>query len=86
MAARTLMLLIYIYKKFISPVLPRACRFYPSCSKYAYDAIELHGAPRGVPLAALRLLKCHPFNPGGYDPVPPLRKQIPAQKITEKVL
>ena len=86
MIKRPLMLLIYIYKKFISPALPRACRFHPSCSRYAYDAIELHGAPRGVLLAALRLLRCHPFNSGGYDPVPPLHKHGMAQKITEKVL
>ena len=85
MIKRPLMLFIYIYKKFISPVLPRVCRFYPSCSGYAYDAIELHGASKGVLLAVLRILRCHPFNPGGYDPVPDPYKHGPAQKITGKV-
>ncbi len=95
MVKKFLMLLIYIYKKFISPMLPRACRFYPSCSEYAYGAIGEYGAPRGVLLAIKRLLRCHPFNPGGYDPIPgsaePARSAGPAtraamQEITEKVL
>jgi hypothetical protein len=77
MVKKSLMLLIYIYKKFVSPALPRACRFYPSCSEYAYSAIGEYGAPRGVLLAIKRILRCHPFNPGGYDP-------IPIQKNTER--
>jgi len=61
------------YKKFISPLLPPRCRFAPTCSVYAMEAIEIHGALRGSYYAVRRLLKCHPFHPGGYDPVPPPR-------------
>lgn len=59
-----------IYKRIISPLLPPACRFYPSCSEYAADAIAKHGVLRGGILAAKRLVKCHPLHPGGFDPVP----------------
>jgi putative membrane protein insertion efficiency factor len=58
------------YKRFISPWLPPACRFEPTCSVYAMEAIERHGL-YGVWLALVRLLKCQPFHPGGFDPVPP---------------
>ena len=58
------------YKRFISPLLPPACRFYPSCSQYAIGAIQTHGALRGSWLGAKRLGRCHPFSKGGYDPVP----------------
>ena len=61
---------IRAYRRFVSPLLPHACRFYPSCSQYALEAVEKHGALRGGWLAARRLLKCQPFHPGGYDPVP----------------
>jgi putative membrane protein insertion efficiency factor len=64
---------IRLYKRFISPFMPPACRFEPTCSVYAAEAIETHGL-YGVWLALLRILKCQPFHPGGYDPVPP-RKQ-----------
>lgn len=70
MLKRPLMLLISIYKICVSPVLPPSCRFYPSCSDYARGAIDSHGALRGVALAVKRLLKCHPYHDGGYDPVP----------------
>ena len=63
--------LIFLYQRLISPLLPPACRFWPSCSNYAASAITIHGFWRGSYLAARRLLKCHPFHPGGYDPVPP---------------
>jgi hypothetical protein len=86
MTTRALMFLIYIYRNFISPALPRVCRFYPSCSGYAYDAIEQHGAPRGAALAVRRLFRCHPFNPGGYDPVPDPYEYVASQKNIEKVL
>ncbi|HEU4423861.1 MAG TPA: membrane protein insertion efficiency factor YidD [Pilimelia sp.] len=70
-AARLLVLPIIAYRRWISPALPARCRFYPSCSAYALEAIARHGALRGTVLAVLRLLRCHPFHPGGYDPVPP---------------
>lgn len=63
---------IVFYRKVISPLKPPTCRFYPTCSQYALDAIELHGPAKGSWLAAKRIARCHPFNPGGYDPVPPL--------------
>ncbi len=67
---QVLLLLIKFYQKFISPVKPHTCRFYPTCSTYAYQAIEKYGVYRGGRLAIKRVLRCHPFNPGGYDPVP----------------
>ncbi|WP_028610414.1 membrane protein insertion efficiency factor YidD [Paenibacillus harenae] len=64
---------IRFYRKVISPLKPPTCRFYPTCSQYALEAIEKHGAARGSWLAAMRIARCHPFHPGGYDPVPPVR-------------
>ena len=61
---------VRVYQLFLSPLLPSACRYYPSCSAYAIQAIERHGPLRGVWLAARRILRCNPFRPGGYDPVP----------------
>lgn len=61
--------LIRFYQKFLSPLKPPSCRFYPTCSEYAALAIEKYGAVRGLLLAVRRLLRCHPFNPGGYDPI-----------------
>ncbi|HYN97150.1 MAG TPA: membrane protein insertion efficiency factor YidD [Pilimelia sp.] len=69
-AARLLTLAIVAYRRWISPALPARCRFYPSCSAYALEAVGRHGALRGTLLAVWRLLRCHPFHPGGYDPVP----------------
>jgi putative membrane protein insertion efficiency factor len=63
--------LLWVYRRWISPVLPQVCRFYPSCSEYAQEAIESHGLVRGGWLAAVRLCRCHPLAPGGFDPVPP---------------
>jgi uncharacterized protein len=57
------------YKAVISPFLPPACRFTPTCSEYAYDAVRKYGALRGVWMGARRLSRCHPFHAGGYDPV-----------------
>lgn len=68
--ARMFQLVIRGYQRFISPALPPACRFSPTCSQYAFEAIGRHGAIRGLWLAVRRLARCHPWNPGGYDPVP----------------
>lgn len=65
-----LLMLIRIYQKTLSPFLPSGCRFYPTCSRYGYGAIEKYGAVKGGWLAIKRVARCHPFNPGGYDPVP----------------
>ncbi len=69
-AARLAVLGVRGYQRFIGPLLPRACRFYPSCSEYAAAAIGSEGLVRGAWLAATRLGRCHPFHPGGYDPPP----------------
>ncbi|HEX3253178.1 MAG TPA: membrane protein insertion efficiency factor YidD [Pyrinomonadaceae bacterium] len=66
---RVLISFLKVYKLAISPLLPPSCRFTPTCSEYAVDAISRYGAARGTVLALRRLLRCHPFNPGGYDPV-----------------
>jgi putative membrane protein insertion efficiency factor len=58
------------YKRFISPMLPRSCRFYPTCSSYALTSVERFGALRGGWMAAKRIARCNPWNPGGVDPVP----------------
>ncbi len=68
---RVLQFGLELYKRFLSPLLPHSCRFVPTCSEYAMDAIERHGALRGSWLAVGRLLRCHPFARAGYDPVPP---------------
>lgn len=65
-----LLLLLRAYKLGISPYLGPKCRFYPSCSDYAAEAIRVHGPAKGSVLAAKRLCKCHPWHPGGFDPVP----------------
>lgn len=62
---------ILFYRKYISPILPPSCRFYPTCSQYALEALEVHGAMKGSWLTMKRICKCHPFHPGGMDPVPP---------------
>jgi len=68
---RTLLIVVIrAYQRFISPYLPPSCRFYPSCSQYALEAVGKYGVVRGSWLALRRLLRCHPFHPGGFDPVP----------------
>lgn len=62
--------ILKLYKRLVSPALPPSCRFYPPCSDYACEAVERHGVIRGAALSAKRILRCHPYNPGGYDPVP----------------
>jgi putative membrane protein insertion efficiency factor len=73
MIARLLVLPIRLYQLVLSPLLGPRCRFYPSCSAYAVEALTRHGALRGSWLAVRRLGRCHPWNPGGLDPVPPSR-------------
>ncbi|MGM0499847.1 MAG: membrane protein insertion efficiency factor YidD [Bacillota bacterium] len=61
--------LIRIYQKIISPWTPKSCRFYPTCSEYSKQAIKKYGAFKGAWMGFKRIIRCHPFNPGGYDPV-----------------
>ncbi|MCC7075367.1 MAG: membrane protein insertion efficiency factor YidD [Deltaproteobacteria bacterium] len=67
---RLLTLLIRLYQTLARPILPPLCRFYPSCSDYALQAVQRHGAAHGSWLAVKRVCRCHPWNPGGVDPVP----------------
>ena len=71
------------YKRFISPLLGQNCRFYPSCSEYAMEAITLHGHLRGGWLAARRLGRCHPLCPGGHDPVPTIWPPPPREQVSD---
>lgn len=66
---KSIILLIKFYRYFISPLKPPTCRFVPTCSEYALLAVEKYGVVQGMKKAILRILKCHPFHPGGYDPV-----------------
>ncbi|MEN6500027.1 MAG: membrane protein insertion efficiency factor YidD [Rectinema sp.] len=65
-----LLVAIRVYQLVISPLFPPSCRFYPTCSSYSYQAIRKYGPFKGVVLAFKRIIRCHPGNPGGYDPVP----------------
>jgi putative membrane protein insertion efficiency factor len=69
--ALPLLVLLWVYQRFVSPALGPACRYYPSCSQYAVEAIRMHGPLVGPYLALSRLLRCHPWAEGGLDPVPP---------------
>ncbi|WP_090937832.1 membrane protein insertion efficiency factor YidD [Nonomuraea jiangxiensis] len=71
LVAQALIIPIRFYRAFISPMLGPRCRFYPSCSAYGLEAIAVHGALRGTWLTVRRIGRCHPFHPGGIDPVPP---------------
>ena len=70
MAKRAILFLIRVYRRHLSPLFPPCCRFYPTCSTYAMQAVEKYGALKGGWLAVKRILRCNPFNDGGYDPVP----------------
>lgn len=61
---------VHVYRRVISPLLPRSCRFYPTCSAYTLEALRKHGAFRGLYLSVRRISRCHPWSEGGYDPVP----------------
>ncbi|MBU1493203.1 MAG: membrane protein insertion efficiency factor YidD [Actinomycetota bacterium] len=62
--------MILVYRRLLSPIMGRNCRYLPSCSQYAYESIEVHGALKGTWMAVRRLGRCHPWHEGGYDPVP----------------
>ena len=70
---------IRAYQLLLSPLIGPRCRFYPSCSCYAHTAIERHGALKGTWLSLCRLIRCHPFNKGGYDPVPDIEEKVLSQ-------
>lgn len=80
--ARLLVGLVRTYRTWISPVLPPSCRFEPSCSAYALEALGTHGALRGTWLIVRRLLRCGPWHPGGWDPVPPRHSHDPNARPT----
>ncbi|TAH64145.1 MAG: membrane protein insertion efficiency factor YidD [Gottschalkiaceae bacterium] len=73
---RLFIFFIKLYQRLISSLSPGKCRFYPSCSNYAIQAIERFGTIKGTVLAVKRILKCHPLNPGGYDPVPERKEKL----------
>lgn len=77
-AKRCTVALLRGYKLFVSPLLPPACRFHPSCSVYTAEAVEVHGVARGLWLGVRRLARCHPWSAGGFDPVPPARSSAGA--------
>jgi hypothetical protein len=79
-----LLLPLRFYKAFLSPLLPPMCRFHPSCSVYAMGALATHGPFKGTYLAARRVTRCHPLNPGGYDPVPPRDRQSAEQYLESR--
>lgn len=72
---KIMLAVIRFYRKYISPLFPPRCKYYPTCSGYAIEAIEVYGAFKGGLLALYRLLRCNPFSKGGYDPVPPKKSK-----------
>lgn len=76
LAARIVKGPIHFYRKFISPLTPPTCRFYPTCSAYALEAVDVHGPLKGTWLAIKRIARCHPFNSGGIDYVPPRKDHV----------
>ncbi len=85
LAQRLLIGPLAFYRRHVSPLKPApTCRFHPTCSQYAVEAVTGHGALKGSWLALVRLLKCHPFHPGGFDPVPPRRDGSAAADLKDK--
>jgi uncharacterized protein len=82
--AWVLMLLVRGYRRFLSPLLGQQCRFQPSCSAYSLEALQVHGGLRGTWLTVRRIGRCHPFNKGGYDPVPPRIASSKAEPTPDK--
>ncbi|GAA1296922.1 membrane protein insertion efficiency factor YidD [Pseudonocardia xinjiangensis] len=82
--ARVLIGLLHGYQRWVSPALPPTCRFYPTCSAYAVEALQVHGVLRGSWLTLCRLLRCAPWHPGGIDPVPPRRPRPARNHIEEQ--
>lgn len=80
---RILILLIHYYQRFISPLTPPSCRFIPTCSAYGAEAIEKYGAVRGSFMTLKRVLRCNPWNPGGYDPVPVINTKVRKIKLID---
>ncbi len=76
--------LIAVYRLVISPWLPRSCRFSPTCSAYAREAIELHGPLKGSRLAIVRVARCHPWHAGGHDPVPPAKNAAQSDRSAQR--
>ena len=83
--ARALLFAVRVYQAFFSGLMPSACKFYPSCSHYAADAIRIHGARRGAWLALRRLSRCHPFTPGGVDLVPEVAQALLPVRFSERL-
>lgn len=69
LATNLCLVILRFYRHFISPIKPQVCRFYPSCSQYTYDAFLRYGFIKGLTMGVRRIVRCHPFNPGGYNPV-----------------
>lgn len=82
--SRVLIVLLRGYQRWISPALPPTCRFYPTCSAYAIEALQVHGLLRGSWLTVRRLLRCAPWHPGGVDPVPPRRSRSGRNHLEEQ--
>jgi uncharacterized protein len=82
-ATRLVIALLGFYRRYVSPLFLPHCRFHPSCSAYAVEALRVHGLLRGTGLSVLRLLKCAPWHPGGLDPVPPRRSRDPDAGVPE---
>jgi putative membrane protein insertion efficiency factor len=82
--SRVLIAILRGYQRWISPALPPTCRFYPTCSAYAIEALQVHGLLRGSWLTVRRLLRCAPWHPGGVDPVPPRRSRSARKNLEEQ--